>query len=188
MIKLRYNFYGTLTLNISHRTHIESIETAKLRFYSPSKLDLARRSRRFRNSDSVGDGTKIHALAHVCRPICPKRKVIGFMPLRCAYPLFLFAFFLSSSIFLLPLTLWDFFSFLLFFPIFLPIFLLRLFIHVIRWHRESIFVASLLSSNPSRSQFVGRQIQPRRRTRKEARFALGEQRRKTIIARLTITI
>lgn len=115
MIKLRYNFYGTLTLNISHRTHIESIETAKLRFYSPSKLDLARRSRRFRNSDSVGDGTKIHALAHVCRPICPKRKVIGFMPLRCAYPLFLFAFFLSSSIFLLPLTLWDFFLFFIIF-------------------------------------------------------------------------
>lgn len=130
MIELRYIFYGTLTLNISHRTYIESIETAKLRFYSPSKLDFARRSRRFRNSDSVGDGTKIHTLAHVCRPICPKRKVIGFKPLRCAYPLFLFASFLSSSsfsYFLLPCEIFS--LFLLFFPIFLPIFLLGLFIH-----------------------------------------------------------
>lgn len=179
----------TLILNILYRTHIESVETAKLRFYSPSKLDLAHHNRRFRNSNSFGDGYQNPSVPRCMQAHLPE--TIGFKLLQSAYPPFLSVYFSRP---LRPHFLTS--SFVLhFFSLIISFYNRSSSSFSVPLHPPALFA---VMANPFllprfyhrifRSQFVGRQIQPRRRTRKEAHFALGKQRRKTIIARLTITI
>lgn len=204
------------TLNFPH--HIERMKPAgaKSRFHSPSKLDLARCSRKFRNSYSTV-GTEIHAFGTYMQAHLPEMRSYWFRAPTMRFIRLLsfsFSLFLSLSVFppcLAPLSSFSTFpassilSIFLFylFPrrsFYLPCrFICARAAPTPRWHS---FLLAHFYRRIFRSQFVGRQefslpffrpfpthyplpILP---ARGRKLTPLWKQRRKTIIARLTITI
>lgn len=169
----RFNFCAVLILNTSHHARTSARPKRRNRDFIVHQNSISRASQSY-ISKFVPDplmAPKPTARAHVCRPICPKREIIGFKFLW-------FVDSLSLSLFFIPFLFCLLFSSILHFYLFFYLFQIRgSSFSVFSFARglcssemASIFVSSFLpsnlsqpvcqASNSSSSPFRGRKLAP----------------------------